>query len=622
MEPDFSKLSNADLDALASGDISKVSDAGLLILSGEPVKKKKTAPEMLKEAVIPAERPPLSIGSVEDVLRQLGLTARAAVTGAASLPAMLADVPAGLVNIAAGRQIFKPQTQALSETLTQLGLPEPKTSQERVVQDVSSALSGVAAPASIASKIGPMASKFFAENVGAQTAAAIGGAGASGYAREEGASPFMQMMGSLIGATTPGAATALGPAVGRGAVQAVRPFTEAGREAIAGGVLRQLSREPETAIKAMEGYKAPVAGYTPTAAQASRDVGLIAAETPIRALDVTGKFATQASQANQARMAILDRLAKDKEALESAVTKRDEVTAPMREAAFAQSNVSPETFQSAVNLTVNKTIDDILGSSAGARSTVESTMNWAKEQIKRGTTPERLYEVRKDLRDASQGRLDKDGAAFSLAKGQLEQVIRSVDDAIEAAAPGYQDYLKKYAQSSKGIERMEAAQEFRGKVLSTTPDPSRIGDYMISQPSFTRAIRNAEKDTELSKTQLAVLKKVAEDLDSGVLNRAGRVPGSDTFKNLSTANIIGAFIGKQMFGEVPAAVNKVAAPMNWLYNGTDDQIREILVDAMLDPKLASRLMSKASLVTVEPLSKELQRKAIAAGYGASFGLTE
>jgi hypothetical protein len=77
-----------------------------------------------------------------------------------------------------------------------------------------------------------------------------------------------------------------------------------------------------------------------------------------------------------------------------------------------------------------------------------------------------------------------------------------------------------------------------------------------------------------------------------------------------------------MFGEVPASVSKVAAPMNWLYNGTDDQIRELLVDAMLDPKLASRLMSKASMVSIEPLSKELQRKAIAAGYGASFGLTE
>ena len=621
MPPDLSKLSDKDLEALASNDISKVSDAGLAILAGE-APRKKTKQEQINEALTVPQRSPMSLGSVDDILRQLGLTARAAVTGAASLPAMLADVPAGLVNIAAGRQIFKPQTQALSETLSMMGLPEPRTSQERVVQDITSAISGVAAPAKVATQMGPAASKFFAENLGAQTAAAIGGAGASGYAKEEGASPFMQMMGSIAGAAAPGAGSALLPAAGRAAREVVRPFTEAGREAITGGVLRQLSREPETAMKAMESYQAPVSGYTPTAAQASRDLGLISAETPIRALDTTGKFAAQAGQANQARMAILDRLAKDEAALSGAVTKRDEVTAPLREEAFAKATVNPETFQSAVNLTVNKTIDDILNSDAGARSTVESTMKWAKSQIERGTTPQRLYEVRKDLRDASQGRLDKDGAAYSLAKGQLEQVIRSVDDAIEAAAPGYKDYLKKYAQSSKGIERLEAAQEFKGKVLSTTPDPSRVGDYMISQPSFIRAIRAAEKETDLSKTQLAVLKKVAEDLDSGVLNRAGRVPGSDTFKNLSTANVIGAFIGKQMFGEVPASVSKVAAPMNWLYNGTDDQIRELLVDAMLDPKLASRLMSKASVVSIEPLSKELQRKAIAAGYGASFGLTE
>jgi hypothetical protein len=386
--------------------------------------------------------------------------------------------------------------------------------------------------------------------------------------------------------------------------------------------LRQLSREPESAIKAMADYQAPIVGYTPTASQASRDFGLISAETPIRALDVTGKFGAQAGEANQARLAILDRMAKDKAAVESAMVKRDEVTSPLREAAFAKSTVSPETFQSAVTLNVNKTIDDILASDAGARGTVENTMNWAKTQIQRGTTPARLYEVRKDLRTAAQGLLDKEGSQHSLAKGQLEQVIRAVDDTIDSAAPGYQDYLKKYAQSSKGIERLEAAQEFKGKVLTTTPDPSRVGDYMISQPAFTRAIRAAEKDTNLSKTQLAVLTKVAEDLDAGVLQRAGKVPGSDTFKNISTANIIGAFIGKQMYGEVPAAITKISAPLNWLYSGTDDQIRELLVDAMLDPKLASKLMGKASVVTIEPLSKELQRKAIAAGYGASFGLTE
>lgn len=636
MQPDLSKLSDKDLEALANGDMASMSDAALAILAGEEPKlaapKKMTAKEEVR-AAFGFDKPKPTVQATGDLLRNLGLTARGALTGAASLPAMIADVPASLINIAAGRQVYKPQAEAFGDFLSSLGAPKAETPSERLMTESAAAIGGVAAPAGIANRVSQAIApqlatrtqelaRFFSENVPAQVAAATGGALAGGAARESDASPLMQLIASIGGAATPSGAMALGPAVGRAAKEVVRPATQAGREAIAGGVLRQLSREPETAIKAMEGYQAPIGGYTPTAAQASRDVGLIAAETPIRALDVTGKFGAQASQANQARMAILDRLAKDKEALNSAVAKRDDVTAPLREAAFAKSTVSPETFQSAVNLTVNQTIDDILGSSAGARSTVESTMNWAKEQIKRGTTPERLYEVRKDLRDASQGRLDKDGAAYSLAKGQLEQVIRSIDDAIDSAAPGYKDYLKKYAQSSKGIEKLEAAQEFRGKVLSTTPDPSRIGDYMISQPSFTRAIRNAEKETNLSNTQLAVLKKVAEDLDSGVLNRAVKTPGSDTFKNLSTANIIGAFIGKQMFGEVPAAVNKVAAPLNWLYNGTDDQIRELLVDAMLDPKLASKLMTKASVVSVEPLSKELQRKAIAAGYGASFGLTE
>lgn len=636
MPPDLSKLSDKDLEALANGDMASISDAALAILAGEEPKlaapKKMTAKEEV-QAAFGFDKPKQTTQATGDLLRNLGLTARGALTGAASLPAMIADVPVGLINIAAGRQVYKPQAEAFGDFLSSLGAPKSETPAERLMTESAAAIGGVAAPAGIANRvtqaIAPQLAtrtqelaRFFGENVPAQVAAATGGALAGGAARESDASPLMQLIASIGGAATPAGAMALGPAVGRAAKEVVRPGTQAGREAIAGGVLRQLAREPETAIKTMEGYQAPVGGYTPTAAQASRDVGLIAAETPIRALDVTGKFGAQASQANQARMAILDRLAKDKQALDSAITKRDDVTAPLREAAFAKSTVSPETFQSAVNLTVNQTIDDILGSSAGARSTVESTMNWAKEQIKRGTTPERLYEVRKDLRDASQGRLDKDGAAYSLAKGQLEQVIRSIDDAIDSAAPGYRDYLKKYAQSSKGIEKLEAAQEFRGKVLSTTPDPSRIGDYMISQPSFTRAIRNAEKETDLSKTQLAVLKKVAEDLDSGVLNRAVKTPGSDTFKNISTANIIGAFIGKQMFGEVPAAINKVAAPLNWLYNGTDDQIRELLVDAMLDPKLASKLMTKASVVSVEPLSKELQRKAIAAGYGASFGLTE
>jgi hypothetical protein len=591
--------------------------------------RKMTREEAVKDITTSPRPEQMQLGSASDFGRQLGLTGRAAVTGALSIPTMGADALTGLINLLAGRQVMQPTSQGLQNLMTQAGVPTPKTSQERVVQDVTSAGFGVAGPASIARNLPTQAQEFFTKSLGTQGAAATAGALASGAARESDVGPVGQTLGALMGSITAGGAVGGAPIVARTAKEVVRPFTEAGREVITGNVLRSLASDAEQAIKSGATYVPKIGGYTPTTAQATRDLGLINAETAIKGLDVTGgRFATQALEANQAQMAILNRLAKDDDALTAAIKKREEVTAPMREDAFANSTVTPEIFQSGVALTVNKTIDDLLASPVGKRQTVISVLNDAKDDIARATTPAELYEIRKDLRIAAQGLLDKSdrggptSGAYKAAKEPLNAVIRAVDDAIEAGATGYKDYLAKYAASSKGIERLEAAQQFKGKVLSTTPDPSRVNDYLISQPKFLNAIRAAEKETKLSNTQLAVLKRVAEDLDTGVLARATKPMGSDTFKNMSTANVIGGMIGKQMFGDVPPALQKVSAPMNWLYNGTDDAIRELLVNAMLDPKLASTLMKKASVMTVEPLSRELQRKALALGYGAAFGLTE
>ena len=558
--------------------------------------------------------------NAKEFARQLGLTARAGLTGVAGLPLMAGDALNILINKITGTNLQMP-SQVTQRAMTNIGIPEPQNKLERVVQDVSSGMAGVGGTAKLAQAIAPTAvgTGLLSENIGMQTAGAVGGAAASGAGREYADFGVGGQLGlaALGGMVAPGSAQYAGRAV----KEVARPLTQAGREVITGNVLRQLSNAPETAMARMETYQPQVKGYAPTTAQASRDVGLAAAETPIRALDTTGKFAAQASEANKARMTILDRLAKDQDAVDFAVAKRDEVTAPMREAAFAKSKETPEQIQSAISLVVNKNIDDILASDAGKRSTVINAMNFAKQSVGRADSVGSLYEVRKDLRAAAQGLLDKEGSAYSQAKGQLENVIRAVDDVIDSSAPGYKDYLQKYSQASKGIERMEATQGFRGKVLSTIPDPINVGDFMISQPKFVNAIRAASKETKMSEMQVRALEKVGRDLDSGVLSKSGKVPGSDTFKNLSTANVIGGMIGKQMFGEVPAGVNKTVAPLNWLYNGTDDQIRELLVDAMLDPKLASRLMTKASTTTVEPLSKDLQRKAINMGYGAAFGLT-
>ena len=555
--------------------------------------------------------------------RQLGLTARAGLTGVAGLPLMAGEGLNALLNMIAGREVFPSPTRAAQQLMTQAGLPEAQTARERVVQDVASGMAGVGGTAAMLRPLGQAVAPL-TERLGMQTAGAVGAAGAAGMGREEGAGPLGQLgLAALGGTIAPGTMATAASRGGRAAVETVRPFTEAGREVIAGNVLRQLSAQPESAITSALAYKPTISGYRPTTAQATRDVGLVAAETPIRALDTTGKFAAQASQANQARVNILDRMARDKNTLTSAITKRDEVTDPLRESAFAKATITPEELQSSVTSTVVKTIDDILASPAGARKPVVDAMNFSKQGLQRGTTPERLYAVRQDLRDAAQGLLNSESAAYNLAKGQLEQVIRSIDDVLENSAPGYKDYLSKYAASSRGIERLEAVQDFRKRVLSTTPDIGRVGDFLISQPAFTRAIRSLEDDPKLgglSRTQFSVLQRVGKDLDDGVLARAAKSPGSDTFKNMSTANVIGGIVGKQIFGETSPFLNKVAAPLNWLYNGTDDAIREVLVDAMLDPKLAARLMQKATTTTMEPISQELQRRAVTLGYGSIFGL--
>lgn len=584
----------------------------------------------------------------EETARQLGLTARAGITGAAGLPLMAGDALNTLINLITGGvskvtganipQLQMP-SQVLQRGMTQVGLPQPEAKAEKVVQDISSAIAGVGAPAALiqrglqagrAAIAQPSAlEKFFVEGLPLQTAGAVGGAGASAAGREyadvgAGGQLGLAMLGGMV---APSATSTALPAAGRAIRETVRPFTEAGREVITGNVLRQLSNAPETAITRMQEFQPAIPGYKPTTAQASRDVGLISAETPIRALDITGKFAAQASEANKARMAILNRLAKDQDALNNAITKRDEVTDPIRIAAFANPQLTPEQMQRGVTLVVDQQIKDVLKSPAGKRDSVISVMNDVKADISRATNVDELYEIRKDLRAAERGLLDRSqrggasAGAYKVANKELNTVIKAVDDVIESAAPGYKKYLDTYAQASRGIERLEAAQGFRAKVLSTVNDPINY-DYFISQPKFVNAIRAAQKETKLSQMQVKILERVGKDLDSGVLNRSGRVPGSDTFKNLSTANVIGGIIGKQMFGEVPAAANKVVAPLNWLYNGTDDQIRELLVDAMLDPKLAARLMSKASTTNIEPLSKELQRKALNLGYGAAFGITE
>jgi hypothetical protein len=111
-----------------------------------------------------------------------------------------------------------------------------------------------------------------------------------------------------------------------------------------------------------------------------------------------------------------------------------------------------------------------------------------------------------------------------------------------------------------------------------------------------------------------MLDNLIKDLDrtASLTSAVAQRPGSDTFKNFSTANLIGS-----MFSDVladTATVKSLASPLNFLYKIPDEKVNQLLVEAMLDPKLASLMMQKASKMTVEPVSKALRKKAEDLGF--------
>ena len=118
---DLSKLSDKDLQALAAGDLSKVSEEGLrtIIAIGNVQTVRKPIDEMLAKA---EAKPEVSPGGIA---RQLGLTARAAVSGLTALPTMLADPITGLVNMVAGKQVAAPPSQTVQDLLNRI-LPQHK----------------------------------------------------------------------------------------------------------------------------------------------------------------------------------------------------------------------------------------------------------------------------------------------------------------------------------------------------------------------------------------------------------------------------------------------------------------------------------------------------------------
>tara|TARA_R110000823_G_scaffold301386_1_gene422319 strand:+ start:1047 stop:2558 length:1512 start_codon:yes stop_codon:yes gene_type:complete len=105
-----------------------------------------------------------------EIGRQVGLTARGAITGLTAIPGMIADAPVTIAN-QFGANLPLP-SEAQQQLMTRAGLPEPQNQMERAVQAGVGAMTGVGAEAALAKSIGTQALAPLTQQLGSQTAAA------------------------------------------------------------------------------------------------------------------------------------------------------------------------------------------------------------------------------------------------------------------------------------------------------------------------------------------------------------------------------------------------------------------------------------------------------------------
>jgi hypothetical protein len=573
----------------------------------------------------------------DTLARQAGLSVRpmaqAVMTAGGMLP-LAVDPLVNLFNLAAGTNV-PTMTQAVGQTLNRVGFPQPRTAQERIVQDVSQAGYGVGGLANLAARAAPMVTstvgqglaQMLATNPRAQSSAALAATAAGGLLREGEFSQGAQLAGALgAGMIAPGgptlSTTQRALAVPGGLV---KPFTREGREVIAGNVLRNVATDPERAIQNLQSAQSTVPGLRITTAAAARDPGLAGLETPLRSatFDPSNQFGARLSANQQALLDSYRRLSGRPGSIVQAETKRNELTGPMREAAFANVQVDPATFQSGISLVVNRAIENVMDSSVGVRKDVETAMKFATDRIARAKNPEELYEVRKDLAAAAQGKYNQENPSLRLAKGQLNDVIRTIDDVIEAAAPGYQQYMSQFRKSSSAIDQMRVLQGIEDRVTTGQPNVM-TGEPVLAAGALRRELKTKadELDLKLSDAAQRRLDNIINEINRGQAATAPGVkaPGSNTFQNMSMGNLIGRVFSESLADNT--TLRTMTRPLDWLYKLPDQQVQQLLVEAMLDPQLAAQMMSKASIMKVEPLAKSLRKKAEQLGYGSIIGAAQ
>ena len=389
---------------------------------------------------------------------------------------------------------------------------------------------------------------------------------------------------------------------------ATDPFFDAGREALANNALYRVSVDPARAgtipANLITGADEKIAGSVPTLAQATGNPALAATERALRGASPEFNTRwTERDQANKlARKEAMDTLEGDPETLNVLRQERDNEADPLRK--YVMNTAGRGNPSGTVD-----TIDRLLQSPAAQEDAVKNALNAVRKKLVKQEIdlpdgsplgqklrvleddPEQLYGIRKAIGTLEGQTSTRPEHNFQLAARQLHDVKASLTDDIEAAAPGFKDYLAKYSEMSRPIDVQEFLQ--RAKTSDSDTNVTKgLTNQLIDTIKRGQALPGANRAKAFGPEEMAVLTNLHADLRRSGNSLLGKAAGSDTHQNIATNNLLTNYgLPLGLIGSV-ATGNPWLAPIGWaankIYASKDKQIFQKVADMMLDPSTSLR----------------------------------
>lgn len=440
------------------------------------------------------------------------------------------------------------------------------------------------------------------------------------------------LVGGLLGGGTVVAGRAV-KALYQGGKALLEPFTEAGRDNIAGRTLARFADDP-AAIKSVT--STPTAtGALPTLAEQTGDRGIAQLQDALRSADpqIENQIGQRLASNNAARVAALQSVAGDSTKRATAEAARDAVASPLYKAADQAVVGLDDTFnglmsrpafakavKDAQTLAKNTGLDDIFFRNAKGQPI--------------GMTGEGAHLIKKALDDmgdkASSTYIgDASAKAAAATKGQflgwMEQTI-----------PEYKAARDAFAAGSKPLNAMDIGDYLAKKATSATSDLAgnprlqanallrelRDEPALIEKATGRKGLGNALTDI-LTPDQANLVRAAANESDrAAAVASAGAGPGSATAKRMAAQNVLAQLAGPtglpQSWAESVLAQTVLGKPLNVLYGGVaEPKIQQALAEAVLDPAKAQAVLD-AAMKSGQKLPPSMLQKLTAAAARTSI----